>query len=110
MRETQPVAVDSDDALGFDILQLRDDVRRVDLDGAGHHLDGRCGVAGHREQHVARRLVEAADPGPNQFGQCHRQRQFGASEVTVHCTGEFERIKRVAARNLLYPNDCRPRQ
>jgi hypothetical protein len=110
MCEPKPVAVDPDDALALDVFELFDDVLRVGLGCPGHQLDGGRGVTGHCQQHIVRRLVETAYPGPDEFGERHRQRHLRASETSVHRARQLEGVERIAFRNLLYPNDCGPRQ
>jgi hypothetical protein len=96
MCETKTVAVDSDDALALDVFQLLDDVLRVGLGCPGHQLDGGRGVTGHGQKHIARRLVETAYPGPDEFGERHRQRHLRACEVSVHRARQLEGVERIS--------------
>ena len=81
MCEPEPVTVDPDDAFALDVFELFDDVLGGGLGCSGHQLDGRCRMTCHRQQHIARGVAEAAYPGPDEFGERHRQWHLGASAM-----------------------------
>ena len=67
MSETHSATVDFDDPSGFGISEKRDEASGGSTDGACDDLCGGNRQASHGEQRLADVVVEAVEPGADQF-------------------------------------------
>ena len=110
MREVDPVAVDRDDALAFRVLEQLDQPVVVADRRARHQLHRRRGHARRGEQRIVHVGIEAADPGPHNFGQRAWQRRLDAGRAFGDRPCQFDCVEGVSAGYLVDATHRRARE
>ena len=107
MGKPHAVSCDLHDAVGLGHLEELDDAFGALIGDLGEQVDRRRADAGGGQQHRLGVLAELVEPRTDQVGQRARQRGVGDARLAVNRPRQFERIERVAARELADPDDRR---